>query len=334
MNLDLAFLGTSGSVPTARRATSATLIRRGGDRLLIDCGEGTQRQLLRSDLGLVDLDRILLTHLHADHVLGLPGMLKTFGLRGRAAPLTIHGPRGTRALMEGMRRLFGSVPYALEVDEVVAGSEIALDGYAIHAIAVDHGVEAVGYALHEPDRPGAFDPDAADRQGVPSGPLRGALQRGDSVTLPDGTIVTPETVLGSSRRGRSVVLTGDTAPCRSVVEAARGADVLVHEATFLADEGDRARETGHSTAADAALAATAAGVRLLVLTHLSVRQGPGAIEDEARAIFPATVVPRDFDLLVVPFPERGPPMLVSAGARPPRDPVKSDLPDTPEPAAA
>lgn len=314
-------------MPTARRATAATLVRRGGDRLLIDCGEGTQRQLLRSDLGLVDIDRILLTHLHADHVLGLPGLLKTLSLRGREAPLVVHGPRGTRALLDGLRRLFGSVSYALEVDELAVGAEIPLDGYTVQAIRVEHGVEAVGYALREQSRPGPFDPEVAERLGVPQGPLRGALQRGEPVMLPDGSVVEPDAVVGAPRSGRAVVFTGDTAPCASIVEAAQGADVLVHEATFLSEERPRAQETGHSTAAEAALAARAAGVRLLVLTHLSVRQGAGATEEEARAVFPATVVPRDFDLVTIPFPERGAPTLVERGARQPRVPGTPEAPE-------
>ena len=315
MDLDLVFLGTSASAPTAARGTSATLLRRGGDRVLVDCGEGTQRQLLRSDVGLVDLDDVFLTHLHADHVLGLPGMLKTFALRGREVPVTVHGPRGTRGLLRALGVVVGNLSYPLEVAELRAGDAVERDGYRIESVAVAHGGNAVGYALREDERPGRFDVEAADGIGVPDGPARGALQRGEPVTLADGRVVEPDEVVGPARRGRSVVLTGDTAPTKSVVEAAHGADVLVHEATFLADERARARETDHSTAGEAALVAREAGVGLLVLTHLSARYSVSDVTEEARALFPQTVVPRDFDLLDITFPERGPPELVARGGR-------------------
>ena len=315
MDLDLVFLGTSASAPTAARGTAATLIRRGGDRLLVDCGEGTQRQLLRSDVGLVDLEHVFLTHLHADHVLGLPGMLKTFGLRGREVPITVYGPRGTRALLEALGVVVGRVAYPLQVVELGPGESVGLEDYRIETFAVAHGTTAVGYALREDERPGRFDVSAAEALGVPSGPLRGALQRGEAVTLPDGRVVRPADVLGAPRRGRTVVITGDTAAAASVVEAAAGADVLVHEATFLAEERARAKETGHSTAAEAALVAREAEVGLLALTHLSARYPPSDVADEARQLFPRTVVPRDFDLLLVPLPERGEPQLVGRGAR-------------------
>ncbi len=309
------FLGTSGSAPTAQRGPSATLVRRGGERLLFDCGEGTQRQLLRSDVGLVDLEQVFLTHLHADHYLGLPGMLKTFSLRGRELPLTIYGPAGTRDLIATLGRVFGTLTYPVEIVELRPGCELERDGYRIAAFGVDHVSHAVGYALSEHPRPGRFDVAGANRLGVPDGPARGTLQRGEDVTLADGRRVTPADVLGEPRQGRIVVLTGDTAPCASVVEAATGADLLVHEATFLADERERARETRHSTAGQAALAARAAGVKLLALTHVSARYGGRELEEEARAVHAATVVPRDFDVIDVPLPERGEPVLVTRGAR-------------------
>ena len=316
VELDLVFLGTAGSAPTARRGTSATLIRAAGERLLVDCGEGTQRQLLRSDVGLVDLEHVFLTHLHADHVLGLPGMLKTFALRGRELPLTVYGPRGTRATIGELRRIFGRLTYALEVVELEAGDVVDRDVLSVHAVAVAHsGTSALGFAFREDERPGRFDVAAADRLGVPPGAARGALQRGEDVALPDGTTVRPGDVLGAPRPGRAIVLTGDTGPCATVVDAAAGADLLVHEATFLEDELTRARETGHSTAAQAARVAQEAGVRLLALTHLSARYGGREVEEEARAVFEATVVPRDFDLVHLPFPERGAPALVHRGAR-------------------
>jgi ribonuclease Z len=315
VDLDVVFLGTSGSTPTARRALAATLVRRGGDRLLFDCAEGTQRQLLRCDVGLVELEEIFLTHYHADHYLGLPGMLKTFSLRGREIALTIYGPRGLRELLTTLRRIFGRLSYPLETVELEPGAVLERDGHRLEMFAVEHGVSAVGYALVEAVRPGQFDVDTADRLGVPDGPARGLLQRGESVTLPDGSVVTPEDVLGPPRDGRKLVLTGDTAPAASVVEAAAGADVLVHEATFLASERERARETMHSTAGEAALVAREAGVKLLALTHVSTRYFGHEVVGEARELFPDTVVPRDFDVVQIPFPERGAPELVRAGAR-------------------
>jgi ribonuclease Z len=315
VDLDVVFLGTSASTPTAQRALAATLVRRGGDRLLFDCAEGTQRQLLRCDVGLVDFEEIFLTHFHADHYLGLPGLLKTYSLRGRELPLTLYGPRGLRELLATLRRIFGRLPYPVEAVELDPGARLERAGYRLETFSVDHRVAAVGYALVEEERPGRFDVETADRLGVPDGPQRGLLQRGEAVTLADGTSVTPEQVLGPPRAGRKVVLTGDTAPAASVVAAATGADLLVHEATFLADERDRARETLHSTAGEAALVAREAGVRLLALTHLSTRYFGHQVVEEARELFPDTVVPRDFDVVQVPFPERGPPALVRSGAR-------------------
>jgi ribonuclease Z len=315
MELDVVFLGTSGSMPTPRRALPATLVRRGGERLLFDCGEGTQRQLLRSDVGLIELAEVFLTHFHADHYLGLPGMLKTFVLRGREAPLTIFGPPGLNELLATLGRIFGRLSYPLDSVELEPGEALERDDYRIETFAVSHGVSAVGYALVERARPGRFDVEAAEVLGVPDGPDRGALQRGGTVTLADGRVVTPDDVLGPARPGRKVVLSGDTAPAGSVVDAATGADLLVHEATFLADERDRARETLHSTAGEAALVAREAGVELLALTHVSTRYAGRQVVEEAGELFPATVVPRDFDVVEIPFPERGRPELVRSGAR-------------------
>jgi len=206
------------------------------------------------------------------------------------------------------------------------GEALERDGYRILVFPVHHGVSAVGYAVDEPDRPGEFDAATADALGIPFGPERGALQRGESVTLADGTVVTPDAVIGASRQGRRIVITGDTAPVDTVRVLAEGADVLVHEATFSEDERDRAAETLHSTARQAAEIAAAAGVRLLALTHFSPRYfGPELLE-EARAVFASTVAPRDFDVIEVPFAERGEPHLIRKGARPPR--ATSDLPAT------
>jgi ribonuclease Z len=314
VDLDIVFLGTAGSMPTAQRAPAALLVRRGGDKLLFDCAEGTQRQLLRSSVGLLELEDIFVTHFHADHVLGLPGMFKTFSLRGRELPLTVHGPRGLVDLLGSLKRVVGRLTYELNLVEVDAGDVLERDGYRLATFPVAHGVPAVGWSLIEATRPGRFDVERADALGVPSGPERGALQRGESVGN-----VKPEDVLGPPRPGRKVVVTGDTAPSDEIVEAAWGADVLVTEATFADEDRGRAAETNHQTATQAAEVAQRANVGLLALTHLSNRYFGPEIAEEARAIFPETVVPRDFDVVEVPYAERGTPQLVKGGASRRRD---------------
>jgi ribonuclease Z len=300
-DLDIVFVGTAGSAPTAGRGLSATLVRRGGDRILFDCGEGTQRQLLRS-IGLVDLEHVFLTHFHADHFLGLPGMLKTFALRGREAPLTVYGPPGLRALFGVLEPLVGKVPYELRLVELGTNEEVRLEDYRIAAFEVSHRVRAYGYALVEDDRPGRFDAARARELGVAEGPDFGRLQRGEAVGD-----VTPDDVLGPARPGRKIVLSGDTAPCDMTRVVAHGADLLVHEATFADEERARARETAHTTAREAAELAAAAEVSLLALTHLSPRHPPGVLRAEAREAFDRTIVPRDFDRVELPLPERGEP---------------------------
>lgn len=313
MDLDLVFFGTSASVPTAHRAPSAILLRRGGERFLFDCAEGTQRQMLRSSIGLIELREIFLTHFHADHYLGLPGMLKTFALRGRELPLTVYGPVGLGDLFAALRRIFGKLSYDLDLVELKPGDTLERPEYTLVTFPVGHVVSAVGYSVIEHPRPGRFDVQGADALGVPPR-ARGLLQRGESVTLDDGQVVTPADVLGPPRTGRKVVLAGDTAPSVTVLEAARGADVLVHEATFLDEERERAHETAHSTALEAAEIGRDAEVGLLALTHLSNRYFGPEVAREARTIFPDTVVPKDFDIVEVPFPERGSPRLVKGGA--------------------
>jgi ribonuclease Z len=315
VDLDVVFLGTAGATPTARRAPAATLIRRGGDRILLDCGEGTQRQLLRSTVGLVDLDIVLFSHYHADHVLGLPGLLKTYDLRGRRQGLELYGPSGLSDLLTVFAPIVGRLGFPLRVREIGNGDEVPGDGYRLLAHSVDHRGPALAWELCEDERPGAFDVDEARRLGVPEGPAFGELQRGTAVTSADGSVVTPAAVLGPARRGRTLVFSGDTRPCAAVRRAALGADLLVHEATFTEEDRERARETRHSTAAEAAELAAASGVKLLALTHLGARVTPGMIKHEARAVLAGTVVPRDFDTIEVPLPERGAPELRRGGAQ-------------------
>lgn len=304
MDLSVFFVGTAGSIPTARRGLPAVLVRRGGDRVLFDCGEGTQRQLV-SSVGLTDLTEIFITHFHADHWLGLPGLLKTFDLRGRERPITIHGPRGLRDLLALALRAAGRVTFELRLDELEPATVLERDGYSIAPIAVSHRGLAFGYVLFEHERPGVFDPQAAIDLGLTPGPEFGRVQRGQKVKG-----VTPAQVMGPPRAGRKLAISGDTMPCEALQIAAHGADVLLHEATFADDEAERAAETGHSTAAQAATIAREAEVRLLALTHFSTRYPVGQLRDEAQAIFPATVLPRDFDTIEIPFAERGEPELV------------------------
>ncbi len=304
------FAGTAGSVPSARRGLPALLVRRGAERILIDCGEGTQRQLLRS-VGLSDLTDIFITHLHVDHWLGLPGLLQTFNLRDRDRPLAIHGPPGLAEMMRSMKRVYGNLCFDLRVIELEAGETVRRDTLEIGAVNVRHRVLAYGYVLAEDPRPGRFDAELAASLGVTPGPDFGRLQRGETVAG-----VRPEQVIGAEREGRKVVVSGDTAPCETLAICAHGADLLVHEATFGEEERDRARLTGHSTAAQAAQIAADAEVKMLALTHISARYGGAELRDEARAVFPATELPRDFDIVDIPLADRGVPTLLRFGDAP------------------
>ncbi|HEU4525614.1 MAG TPA: ribonuclease Z [Gemmatimonadales bacterium] len=309
MDLDVVFLGTGGSVPTARRATACILVRAGGDRILIDCGEGAQRQMQRST-GLVQVDDLYITHFHADHYLGVPGLLKTYELNGRETPLRIFGPPGLEELFVALRRIMGNVSYPLELVELSGSSPVRYDTYEMRPFEVEHRVRAFGYALVEDERPGRFDPEAAQRLGVSPGPDFARLQAGESVNG-----VEPAQVMGETRPGRKVVVTGDTEPCELALVASHEAELLVHEASFADDEAQRAHETKHSTARQAAKLAAEAQVRMLALVHISSRYHVGAVLDEAREEFPGAVAPRDFDVIEIPFPERGEPTLIERGAK-------------------
>lgn len=305
VDLSLFFAGTGGSVPSARRGLPAVLVRRGGDRLLFDCGEGTQRQLMRS-VGLADMDSIFITHYHADHWLGLPGMLKSFALRERDQPLSVYGPRGLNQVMDAMRFVYGRLPYELRVHELEPAETVAFGDYVVAAVPVTHrSAPAFGYAIVEESRPGHLDAKLAGQLGVTPGPDFGRLARGETVSG-----VRPEQVMGPTREGRKIVISGDTSPCEALAVAAHEADVLVHEATFAEEESERARQTGHSTARQAAELAREAQVRMLALTHISSRYPGGEVREEARSVFVTTEAPRDFDAIDVPLPERGPPGLI------------------------
>jgi ribonuclease Z len=325
VDLDVVFLGTGGSVPTARRATACVLARLGGDRLLFDCGEGAQRQMQRST-GLVQVDEIYITHFHADHYLGIPGLLKTYDLTDRQRPLRIVGPPGLVELFNALARIFGRIGYALELVELEEGEAIRHDGYEVRSFPVEHRMRAYGYAVVEDGRPGHLDPERAAELGVTHGPDLGRLQRGEEVEGASG-VVKPADVMGEARAGRKVVITGDTAPCEMTKVAAHEAQLLVHDGSFADEETDRATETGHSTARQAAQLASETGVEMLALVHASTRYDVRALLEEARQVMPEAIAPRDFDIVEIPFPERGEPRLIEGGAKR-RAPERSQAPQS------
>ena len=304
MSLSLRFLGTSASRPTVERNVSSIALVREGETLLFDCGEGTQRQMMRYGISFA-LEDIFFSHFHADHVLGVVGLMRTMALQGRTDALRLWGPKGAHKVLRraegfGVERL----GFPVEITELVEGESVKRKGYSLLAFPVaHHGAPSYGYALVEEDRLGRFDPERARELGVPEGPMWGMLHRGAAVTLDDGRVVEPSALVGDPRPGRRVVVTGDTRPCDATADASRDADLLVHEATFADEEAERAKDTGHSTAREAAEIALAAGVRRLVLTHISARysRDAGDLEREARSVFPETAVARDGMEVVIPF---------------------------------
>ncbi len=296
------FLGTAASRPTVGRNVSALVINREGELLLFDCGEGTQRQMMRFGTGF-GIDDVFITHMHADHFLGVIGLLRTMGLQGRENPIRLWAPEGggqilTDAVNLGVER----VPFEIEIRELEPGQRVEREGYDVVAYRTQHGGRSLGYALIEHPRLGRFNPERARELGVPEGPLFGKLHRGESIEI-DGRVITPDEVVGPPRPGRRIVYTGDTRPCRETVEIARGADLLIHDATFGKDESHRARATGHSTAREAGLVARKAGAVRLVLTHVSARyaEDPRALEREARRVFPRAIVAYDGMEVEVPY---------------------------------
>lgn len=303
--LRMTFLGTSAAQPTIHRNLSGLAVKADSDLLLFDCGEGSQRQMVRFGTGF-NVDAVFFTHFHADHYLGIIGFLRTLGMNGRDRPVQLYGPPPARRLLHqaihlGVERL----DFPVELLELRDGDRVSRGSYHVRAVGVDHRVNALGYVLEEETRAGRFDLSRAQELGVPPGPLFGKLQRGESVTLPGGRTVEPTEVLGPSRAGRKLVLSGDTRPCRAVVEAARGADLLIHESTFSDDEQERALETRHTTAREAGRVAREAGVGRLVLTHLSSRHDmePGRLLAQAREEFPGPLEVAH-DGLVVDLPAR------------------------------
>lgn len=298
------FLGTAASRPTVGRNVSGLAVQRESELMLFDCGEGTQRQMMRYGTGF-SVGSIFVTHLHADHFLGVIGLLRTMGLQGHPDPVDLYGPPASRPVLEAAVHLgIDRITFPVVIRELEPGQAVRRDAYEVRAFAVAHGTRAVGYALVERERLGRFDVERARALGVPEGPLFGRLHRGEAVEV-DGRTVTPSEVVGPPRPGRRVVYTGDTRPSAPVVQAARSADLLIHECTFGDDEMERARETYHTTASQAARVARDAGARRLVLTHLSARYAdqPDVLEGQARSVFPGAVVARDGLVVEVPFPE-------------------------------
>jgi ribonuclease Z len=298
------FLGTAASRPTVGRNVSSVLVQRLGDMLMFDCGEGTQRQMLRFGTGFAVHD-IFFSHMHADHLLGLPGLLRTMGLQGREEAMRLYCAKGEARIVDQAVHLgVERVPFQVTVHELAPGDVVARDGYDIVPFRTRHGRHSLGFALVEHERLGRFDPDRARELGVPEGPLFGRLHRGESVDV-DGRTISPGLVVGPPRPGRRVVYTGDTRPTKATIEHAAGADLLIHEATFAHEDADRARETGHSTAREAARVARDAGVQRLILTHLSPRYGldPDILLREARAVFPAIQIARDGLEIEIPYPD-------------------------------
>jgi ribonuclease Z len=308
MSLSIRLLGTSASRPTVERNVSSLAVHREGETLMFDCGEGTQRQMMRYGVSFA-LEDIFFTHMHADHLLGVIGLMRTMALQGRTDRLRLWGPRGSQRVLKRAEGLgFERTTFPLEIVEVDAGQRIERNGYAIVPFAVDHrGSPSLGYAIVEEERKGRFNPDLARELGIPEGPLWGQIHRGLPVTLDDGRVIEPRVLVGDKRPGRTVVITGDTRPCEATVQAAMNADLLIHESTFGDEEAARAIETGHSTAREAAEVARRANVRQLLLTHFSARYARDAIElqREAKTVFAATVAGRDGMEVEVAFADGG-----------------------------
>ncbi len=301
--LSVTFLGTAAACPTVDRNVTAIAAHREGEMFLFDCGEGTQRQMMRYGVGF-SFREIFITHYHSDHILGITGLLRTLGLQDRREPVTIYGPRPAKKILGSLLAVgVERSSFPIEIEEVGPGWSLDRGDYQLQAFATDHRADTVGYSLVEQPRLGRFDPDRAKALAIPEGPLWGRIHRGEAIVLEDGRTISPEDLVGPPRPGRRLVYAGDTRPCRSVVVASQGADLLIHEATFSDTELDRARETGHSTARQAAEVAREAGALRLALTHISARYSREAPEllAEAREVFPETVIARDGYSVDIPF---------------------------------
>ncbi len=294
--LRIIFLGTGGSWPTVKRNVSSIAVKRGSEIILFDCGEGTQRQFQQSNLSFMQISKIFITHFHGDHFLGIPGLIQTMQLNDRDKPLHIYGPKGMVELTNQLLTLGYFRPsYRIIAHDVTDGEEVKFDGYSISALKVSHNVPAFAYSINEYQRAGKFNKSKALKMGIPEGPLFGKLQKGQTIMLSNGEKITPDMILGPSRKGRKIVISGDTKPCHQIVGFSQDADVLIHEATFDTRLQDIAKDYGHSTAAQAAEIAKKAEVEKLFLVHISPRYlDYHVLEDEARSVFPHSFAPKDF----------------------------------------
>jgi ribonuclease Z len=307
MSLRVIFLGTAGSVPTPKRSLPAVLVQRNGEQLMFDCGEGVQRQMIKARCGFHRKMKVFITHMHGDHVLGLPGLLQTMALLDRQRTLDVFGPAGIRRFLEGIRETVQFVlTFPVEIHEIKEEDVICEeDEYTVQAVWANHVIPSLAYALAEKPRPGKFHPDKAKALKVPEGPLWSMLQRGLKVKLPDGQVVKPEQVIGAPRAGRKIVYTGDTRPFVGLEKLAAGADLLVHDATLDEQLAERAEEDGHSTPSQAARTAKKAKVKQLILTHVSARYTDAALLlNQARKVFKNTLVAEDFMRIELPLLEK------------------------------
>jgi ribonuclease Z len=306
MSIRVLFLGTAGSVPTPKRSLPAILIQRKGEQILFDCGEGVQRQMIKARAGFHKKMKVFITHMHGDHVLGLPGLLQTMSLLDRERKLDVYGPQGIKHFLEDVRETVQfALTFPVEIHEILkAGIICREEEYIVQAIWANHVIPNLAYALIEKPRPGRFYPQKAKALGIPEGPLWSKLQHGQKVKLPNGQVVKPENVTGSPRTGRKIVYTGDTTPFRGFVKFASNADLLVHDATLNEELSERAMEDGHSTPSQAAADAKKARVKQLVLTHISARyKDASPLLKKARKIFKNTIVAEDFTQIEIPLLE-------------------------------
>lgn len=305
MSLEVIFLGTAGSIPTAQRSMPAIVIRRKGELILFDFGEGAQRNFLRAHLGLNRKTRIFVTHLHGDHIFGIPGLIQTMSLMGRKKKVEIYGLPGIKDFVDAIFRTVRlNLTFPVEVFEVEEGLAYKGKEYEVHAAWTDHVVPNLAYALIEKERPGKFYPEKARALGVPEGPLWRKLQYGSSVRLRSGKIVKPTDVCGPPRPGRKIAYSGDTRMSENMKKLAEDCDLLIHDATFDDRLADKAEETGHSTASQAATVAKESNAKKLVLTHISARYGkPTILLKQAQKIFKNTIVAEDLLRIPVKYEE-------------------------------
>lgn len=304
MSLQVVFLGTAGSVPTLKRSLPSVAIKRKGELILFDCGEGVQRQMIQAKLGFHKKMKIFVTHMHGDHVLGLPGILQTMSMMDRKKKLKVYGPPGTQAFVDAVQRTIQFVlTFPLKIFEI-EHEGVAYEGkeYKIYAVWADHVIPSLAYALAEKPRPGKFYPTKAKKLGVPEGPFWGRLQNGSAVKLPDGREIKPEQVMGPLRPSRKIVYTGDTRPFSGLIKLAENADLLIHDCTLDDELSEKAWEDGHSTPSQAAEIAKKAKAKKLVLTHISARyKTPKILLEQAKKIFSAVDVAQDFMRINIPL---------------------------------